>query len=50
MELTKIWCPECKSQEVKNLLAYDTKNNGSPILYECCCCEKVFSETKNTVL
>ena len=30
-------------------MTYDTKNNGSRILYECCC-EKVFSETKNTVL
>ena len=50
MELIKIRCPECKSQEIKKRLSYETNNNGNRILYECCCCEKVFSETKNTFL
>ena len=50
MELTKIRCPQCKSQEVEKHLSYHTKNNGSRMLYECCCCATVFSETKNTFL
>jgi hypothetical protein len=32
MELNKIVYSECKSQEVKNLLTYDTKNNTRRIL------------------
>ncbi len=50
MELTKVRCPECKSQEVKEHSWYETKNNGRRILYECCCCKTIFSETKNTFL
>ena len=50
MELLKIRCPECKSQEVKKRCYYTTKNNGNRTLYECCCCKTVFSETKNTFL
>ena len=50
MELLKIRCPECKSQEIKERFSYETKNNGNRMLYECCCCKTVFSETKNTFL
>ena len=50
MEINKIGCPECKSHEIKERFCYETKNNGTRKLYECCCCEKVFSETKNTFL
>jgi transposase-like protein len=50
MELNNIRCPECKSQEVKERTSYETKNNGLRMLYECCCCKSVFSETKNNFL
>ena len=50
MEINKIGCPECKSHEIKERFCYETKNNGTRKLYECCCCEKVLSETKNTFL
>ena len=50
MELHKIGCPQCKSYEIKKRFCYETKNNGIRKLYECCCCETVFSETKNTFL
>jgi hypothetical protein len=50
MELLKIRCPTCKSQEIKERCSYETKNNGSRMLYGCCCCKTVFSETKNTFL
>jgi transposase-like protein len=48
MELIKIRCPECKSQAVKEHSSYETKNNGKRMLYECCCCKTIFSETKTT--
>jgi hypothetical protein len=50
MEIIKIVCPKCKSQEIKERFCYETKNNGTRKPYECCCCETVFSETKNTFL
>ena len=50
MELKKIHCPKCKSQEIKERSCYETKNNGTRKLYECCCCETFFSESKNTFL
>ena len=50
MGLTIKYCSECKSQKIKEYSSYDTKNNGNRILYKCCCCETVFSETKNTFL
>jgi hypothetical protein len=45
MELNKIVCPECKSQEIKEGFLYETNNNGSRKLLKCDCCEIVFSET-----
>ncbi len=50
MELIKLRCPECKSQDIKENSLYETKNNGNRILYECNCCETFFSETRNTFL
>ncbi|MCP4991053.1 MAG: IS1 family transposase [Colwellia sp.] len=50
MELKKIYCPNCKSQAIKNYSQYGTKNNGCRTLYECCCCATFFSETKNTFM
>lgn len=49
MELNKIHCPKCKSQDIKKRFLYKTKNNGNRMMYECCC-QTVFSETKNTFL
>ena len=50
MGLNKIRCPKCKSQEIKEHSCNEKKNNGTRKLYECCCCEIFFSETKNTFL
>jgi transposase-like protein len=50
MDLFKLRCPECKSQEIKKYCSYKTKNYGQRLLYQCCCCKNIFSETKSSFL
>jgi transposase-like protein len=50
MELTKLYCPYCGSEDLAEYRNYETLHNGRRIIYECIVCKRVFSETKGTFL
>lgn len=50
MMLQQLMCPHCKSEKCNLYTSYETRNNGSRLLYQCDDCQEVFSETKGTFL
>ena len=50
MNLIQLTCPHCHSEMISQMKSYETKNNGSRQLYKGKQCNKVFSETKGTIL
>ncbi len=50
MELTKLYCPYCGSENPAEYRSYETLHNGRRIIYECTVCKREFSETKWTFL
>ncbi len=50
MELLTKRCPDCQSPKNRIVRTYETKHNGTRILYQCEACGCHFSETQNTFL
>jgi transposase-like protein len=48
--LNPLHCPDCFSEHVEEYSHYETKSNGSRKLYQCTACQKIFSETKSSVI
>ena len=48
--LNPLHCPDCLSEHVEEYSHYETKSNGSRKLYQCTACQKIFSETKSSVI
>ena len=48
--LNSLHCPDCLSEHVEEYSHYETKSNGSRKLYQCTACQKIFSETKSSVV
>ena len=48
--LEKLRCPNCDAENYDSYKSYETRNNGSRILYRCASCKQIFSETKGTFL
>lgn len=50
MMLQQLMCFYCNSVNCHLHTSYETRNNGSRLLYQCHDCQKLFSETKGTFL
>jgi len=50
MELLKLRCPQCESENIESHKKYQTKNHGTRTIFECQVCFECFSETKNTFI
>jgi transposase-like protein len=48
--LNPLHCPDCLSEHVEEYSHYETKSNGNRKLYQCTACQKIFSETKSSVI